>query len=93
MALKDTVLLKDLERLNDLLLIARNILASTKLAQNLMGDKGFDQHVMKVIDLCVRVTARQYEGEEPGNRTESQLALLNASCELVTALGNLGDAN
>jgi len=93
MALKDTVLLKDLERLNDLLLIARNILASTKLAQNLMGDKGFDQHVMKFIDLCVRVTARQYEGEEPGNRTESQLALLNASCKLVTALGNLGDAN
>ncbi len=93
MALKDTLLLKDLERLNDLLLIARNILASTKLAQNLMGDKGFDQHVMKFIDLCVRVTARQYEGEEPGNRTESQLALLNASCKLVTALGNFGDAN
>ena len=85
MALKDTVLLKDLERLNDLLLIIRNVLASTKLAQNLCGDKGFDQHIMKFIDLCVRVTARQYEGEEPGNRTESQLALLNASCKWIPA--------
>ena len=81
MALKDTVLLKDLERLNDLLLIARNALSFSEAVQNLCGEKGFDQHVMTLIDLCVRVTARQYEGEEPGNRTESQLALLNASCE------------
>ena len=83
MALKDTVLLKDLERLNDLLLIARNVLSFSEAVQNLCGEKGFDQHVMTFIDLCVRVTARQYEGEEPGNRTESQLALLNASCKLV----------
>ncbi|KAL8829612.1 MAG: hypothetical protein Q9191_001918 [Dirinaria sp. TL-2023a] len=88
MALKDTVLLKDLERLNDLLLIARNVLSFSEAVQNLCGEKGFDQHAMALIDLCVRVTARQYEGEEPGNRTESQLALLNASFKkvLITSL-------
>lgn len=73
--------MKDLERLNDLLTIARNLLATTKLAQNLAGDSGFDQQVLKLIDICVRVTARAYEGEEPGRRTESQLTLLNASCK------------
>lgn len=81
MTLKDAVLMKDLERLNDLLTIARNILATTKRAQDLAGDSGFDQQVLKLIDICVRVTARAYEGEEPGRRTENQLGLLNTSCK------------
>lgn len=61
MALRDTVLLKDLERLNDLLIIVRNALVHSEEVQNLCGEKAFDQHVMTLIDLCVRVTARQYE--------------------------------
>ena len=78
---KDSVLMKDLERLNDLLTIARNMLATTKRAQNLAGYSGLDQQVLKFIDICVRVTARAYEGEEPGRRTENQLTLLSGSCK------------
>ena len=81
MTSKDAVLMSDLERLNDLLTIARNMLATTKRAQDLAGDSGFDQQVLKLIDICVRVTARAYEGEEPGRRGESRLTLLNASCK------------
>lgn len=86
MTMKDAILMKDLERLNDLLTIARNMLATTKRAQNLAGDSGFDQQVLKLIDICVRVTARAYEGEEPGRRTENQLTLLNASCKFLWIL-------
>ena len=85
MTSKDAVLMKDLERLNDLLTIARNMLATTKRAQDLAGDSGFDQQVLKLIDICVRVTARAYEGEEPGRRTESRLTLLNASCKSASS--------
>ncbi|KAI2459717.1 hypothetical protein LOY97_003043 [Ophidiomyces ophidiicola] len=56
-------LVKDIERLNDLCTIARNLLATTKRAQNLAAEKGFDQRILMLIDTCVRVTARGYDGE------------------------------
>lgn len=56
-------LVKDIERLNDLCTIARNLLATTKRAQNLAAEKGFDQQILKLIDVCVRVTARGFDGE------------------------------
>ncbi|MCJ1416541.1 copper transport protein [Xylographa parallela] len=56
-------LTKDLERLNDLLMIARNMLATTNKAQNLAATSAFDKQVIKYIDLCVRVTARGYDGD------------------------------
>jgi len=43
--------------------IARNLLATTKKAQNLAAEKGFDQQILKLIDVCVRVTARGFDGE------------------------------
>ncbi|KAL9623624.1 MAG: hypothetical protein Q9160_002080 [Pyrenula sp. 1 TL-2023] len=56
-------LVKDIQRLNDLCTIARNLLATTKKAQNLAADRGFDQQVLRLIDVCVRVTARGFDGE------------------------------
>lgn len=56
-------LAKDIERLNDLCTIARNLLATTKRAQNLAADKSFDQQILKLIHVCVRVTARGFDGE------------------------------
>lgn len=56
-------LVKDIERLNDLCTIARNLLATTKKAQNLAAERGFDQQVLRLIDVCVRVTARGFDGE------------------------------
>ncbi|KAL8696515.1 MAG: hypothetical protein Q9201_007621 [Fulgogasparrea decipioides] len=67
-----TVLMKDLERVNDLLLIARNILATTSLAQDTAGDSGIVQHVIKLIEICVRVTARGYDGEAGARINEAQ---------------------
>ncbi|KAK5079408.1 hypothetical protein LTR64_002168 [Lithohypha guttulata] len=56
-------LIKDIERLNDLTTIARNLLATTRRAQNLAAEKGFDQQILKLIDVCVRVAARGYDGQ------------------------------
>ncbi|MCJ1309812.1 copper transport protein [Agyrium rufum] len=71
MALNHATLMKDLERLNDLLTIARNMLATTVKAQNLAAEAGFDVQILKYIDTCVRVTARGYDGTA-GARTEGQ---------------------
>ena len=80
MAFNLTTLLRDLERLNDLLTIARNMLATTTKAQNLAAEAGFDQLILKFIDLCVRVTARGYDGDA-GGRTETQWATVVGSCK------------
>ena len=56
-------LIKDIERLNDLCTIARNLLATTKRAQNLAAEWGFDQCVLRLIDVCVRVSSRGFDGE------------------------------
>jgi palmitoyltransferase len=65
-------LVKDIERLNDLCTIARNLLATTKRAQNLASDEGFDQQILKLIDVCVRVTARGFDGEGGNQRNEDR---------------------
>lgn len=62
-ALNYVTLLDYIERLNDLCMIARNLLATTSKAQNLAADTGFDQQILKLVDVCVRVTARGYDGE------------------------------
>ncbi|KAL6714464.1 hypothetical protein ACLMJK_007888 [Lecanora helva] len=71
MAMNHDTLMKDLERVNDILLIARNVLATTNKIQNLAGESLLDQQILKLIDLCVRVTARGYDGDA-GSRTELQ---------------------
>ncbi|KAI4200027.1 MAG: hypothetical protein LQ346_002458 [Caloplaca aetnensis] len=66
------VLTKDLERVNDLLAIARNLLATTSTAQDKAGDSGLVQMVIKLIDVCVRVTARGYDGDPGARINEAQ---------------------
>ena len=83
MTLNYDTLMKDLERLNDILLIARNCLATTQRAQNLAGESLLDQQVLKLIDLCVRVTARGYDGETP-SRAEQPWANVIGACEFCT---------
>lgn len=85
MALNHNTLMKDLERLNDLVLIARNLLATTSQAQDLAGDSGLDQHILKLVDVCVRVTARGYDGD-PSSRSETQWANVVSSCESPSGL-------
>ena len=80
MAANHDTLMKDLERLNDILLIARNVLATTQKVQNLAGESLLDQQVLKLIDLCVRVTARGYDGDA-GSRAELHWGNVIGSCK------------
>ncbi|KAI4156433.1 MAG: hypothetical protein L6R39_001104 [Caloplaca ligustica] len=66
------MLMKDLERVNDLLLIARNLLATTSRAQDLAGDSSFIQLVIKLIEVCVRVTAHGYDRDGDRRINEAQ---------------------
>lgn len=80
-------LVKDIERLNDLCTIARNLLATTKKAQNLASEKGFDQQILKLIDVCVRVTARGFDGEaNPRNEERWQKVVNLYKRLLITCL-------
>lgn len=72
--------MKDLERISDLTTISRNLLWSTRKAQNLAVSSCFDQVVLKTIDICVRVLARGYDGDVNG-RTESHWANIVSSCK------------
>lgn len=80
MALNHDILMKDLDRLNDILMVARNCLATVTKAQNLAGECLLDQQVQKLIDLCVRVTARGYDGDA-GSRTEIQWGNVIGACK------------
>ena len=82
MASNHDTLMKDLERLNDILTVARNCLATLAKAQNLAGDSLLDQQVQKLIDLCVRVTARGYDGDA-GSRTEVQWGNVIGACKSI----------
>lgn len=80
-------LVKDIERLNDLCTIARNLLATNKKAQNLAADKYFDQQILKLIDVCVRVTARGFDGEaNPRNEEKWQKVVNLYKRLLITCL-------
>ena len=80
MALNHDTLMKDLDRLNDILMVARNCLATVTKAQNLAAECLLDQQVQKLIDLCVRVTARGYDGDA-GSRTEIQWGNVIGACK------------
>ena len=80
-------LVKDIERLNDLCTIARNLLATTKKAQNLAAEKAFDQQILKLIDVCVKVTARGFDGEaNPRNEERWQKVVNLYKRLLITSL-------
>ena len=70
-------LVKEIERLNDLCTIARNLLATTKRAQNLAAEKGFDQSILSLIDTCVRFTARGFDGETNARNEERWQKVVN----------------
>ena len=80
MASNHDTLMKDLERLNDILLVARNCVATVTKAQNFAAESLLDQQVQKLIDLCVRVTARGYDGDA-GSRTEIQWGDVIGACK------------
>ena len=74
------ILVKDLELLNNILLIGRNILATNQHAQDLAGESLLEQQVLKLIGLCVRVTATGYDGDA-GSRAEQQWGHVIGYCK------------
>ena len=71
-------LLKDLERLHDLVSIARNILTAGEVAQNLAIEALFDHEIFRLINLCVKVTARGYDGDAGTAEEEKWQRVVNA---------------
>ncbi|KAI9841890.1 MAG: copper transport protein [Thelocarpon superellum] len=57
-------LLRDLELLNDLSTLARNMLATKSEAQDLAADAHFEQLVLRLIHVCLRVTARGFDADK-----------------------------
>ena len=81
MALDYAALVRDLDRMNDLLTIARNLLATTAKAQNLAAEESFDRQVLNYVHMCVRVNARGYDGD---NRVEAQWANIVNGCKTTS---------
>lgn len=71
---------KDLERLNDLVSITRNVLTTGEKAQDQAAECAFDQEVFRLINCCVRVTARGFDGDAGTCDEEKWQYVVNA-CE------------
>ncbi|KAI9887724.1 MAG: copper transport protein [Watsoniomyces obsoletus] len=76
-------LMRDVECVTDLCTIARNILVTKQAAQDLAAEARFDQQVLKLIDVCNRVTARAYDGETNVRTEEKWQKLMNAYKKLL----------
>ena len=76
-------LLRDLERLNQLVCIARNVLVCGDRVQSLSADRLFDKDVFALINVCVRVTARGYDGEAGTQDEDKWQAVINAYKKLL----------
>lgn len=81
MVANQTWLMKDLDRLNDLLTITKSMLATLNIAQNKAAEAKCDQQVLRYIDLCVRVTSRCYDGDA-SPRVEAQWTSIITACKL-----------
>jgi hypothetical protein len=71
-------LLRDLERLNQLVCIARNVLVHGERVQNLSAERLFDKDIFNLINVCVRVTARGYDGEAGTQDEDKWQGVINA---------------
>ena len=76
-------LLRDLERLNQLVAIARNVLTGGEKIQNLSADRLFDKDIFTLINVCVRVTARGYDGEAGTQDEDKWQAVITAYKKLL----------
>ncbi|KAF1993427.1 hypothetical protein P154DRAFT_450218 [Amniculicola lignicola CBS 123094] len=82
-----TILNRDLERLNQVVSIARNVLTVGEKAQNLSAERLFDKDIFALINVCVRVTARGYDGEAGTKDEKSWQSVIDAyKMLLITCL-------
>jgi palmitoyltransferase len=76
-------LLRDLERLNQLVCIARNVQVHGEKVQNLSAERLFDKDIFALINVCVRVTARGYDGEAGTQDEDKWQGVINAYKKLL----------
>lgn len=76
-------LLRDLQRLNNLLSISRNILTAGAAAQNLAAQHSIDREVCCLVNLCVKITARGYDGDGTAADEEKWQAVVNEFKKLL----------
>ncbi|KAF2197422.1 hypothetical protein GQ43DRAFT_484155 [Delitschia confertaspora ATCC 74209] len=76
-------LLRDLERLNKVVAIARNVLTCGEKVQNLAADRRFDKEIFNLINVAVRVTARGYDGEAGTQDEDKWQSVINAYKKLL----------
>lgn len=74
---------KDLERLNDLVSIARNVLTVGDRVQDLAAQHSLDSEIFRLINCCVRVTARGYDGDAGTGDEEKWQWVVNAYKKLL----------
>ena len=71
--------MKDLERLNDLVSIGRNSLTIGEEAQELAAKMQFDSEIFKLTAVCVKATARGFDGDA-GTQDETRWQDVINSC-------------
>jgi palmitoyltransferase len=76
-------LLRDLERLNQLVCIARNVQVHGERVQNLSAERLFDKDIFALVNVCVRVTARGYDGEAGTQDEDKWQGVINAYKKLL----------
>ena len=74
---------KDLERLNDLVSIARNVLTVGDRAQDLAAICNVDLEMFCVINCCIRVAARGYDGDVGTGDEDKWQLIVNAYKKLL----------
>ncbi|QIX01870.1 hypothetical protein AMS68_007387 [Peltaster fructicola] len=78
---------KDLERLNNLVSISRNVLTAGVHVQDLAAEHAVELEIFKLINCAVRVTARGYDGEAgTGEEEKWQYIVNNYKKLLITSL-------
>jgi palmitoyltransferase len=69
-------LLEDLTLLNNLLIIARNMLAIKEVAQDICATAQLDKQVIKLIVICINVTSKGFDGESLDHRNVNEITEL-----------------
>jgi palmitoyltransferase len=73
-------LVRDLNFLNSLLVISRNMLAIKETAQELCATVNFDKAVRDLMILCVNVTSKGYDGETVDEPSRGKLNDVTELC-------------
>lgn len=76
-------LLKDLQRLDNMLAFARNVLTAGEKVQNVAAQLGFDREICSLINLCIKITARGYDGDGPASDEDQWQRVINGFKKLL----------